>query len=157
MATWKNIIVHCSASGWGSEREIQKWHQAKGWRTTGYHFVINNGHILTDLYIPLLDGHVELGREVDGDTIAEEDEAGAHAYGMNTTSIGICLIGQNVFTFNQLESLRLLLEFLCLKFNIPSKDVLGHYETPSAGEKTCPNINMNDVRQDIGLIEKYTI
>lgn len=70
------IIVHCSATPDGERCDIStitEWHKAKGWKTVGYHFVIQP------------DGEVQYGRPI--------DEVGAHVRGHNAESIGICLIG----------------------------------------------------------------
>lgn len=70
------IVVHCSATAQGrdfSAKDIGKWHRRKGWRKIGYHYVIR------------LDGTVESGRKA--------ARVGAHVYGYNANSIGICYIG----------------------------------------------------------------
>lgn len=141
-----NIIVHCSDSSWGSAAEIRKWHQEKGWRDIGYHFVIGNGLIRPDLYLPAMDGLVSVGRELDGDPLIEDNEVGAHALGYNQKSIGICMIGKDVFTARQVGRLLLLLHDLRKVFSIENEDILGHYETERANGKTCPNIDMDHVR-----------
>ena len=70
------LVVHCSATklsdGWDAAR-IDKSHKQRGWDSIGYHWVI------------LPDGKIEHGRQL--------DTVGAHAYGVNMKSWGVCLIG----------------------------------------------------------------
>lgn len=67
------MIFHHSLSPDVSAAEIRRWHIARGWKDIGYHAVIHP------------DGRIEDGRDI--------DEIGAHAYGRNRDSIGVCLIG----------------------------------------------------------------
>jgi len=125
------IFVHCSATPSGrpvTVEEITSWHQARGFKTIGYHFVIHQ------------DGKVEHGRAV--------DVVGAHARGYNISSIGICLIGgvsaNNVqlatadYTPAQMEALKKLVKELTMKY--PRAEVLGHRDVENG--KTCPNFNV---------------
>ncbi len=146
---WKNIIIHCSDSLWGSEEEIKKWHLERGWVNTGYHFVINNGWIKPDLYLFSMDGSVEVGRQIDGDLFVSDNEIGAHALGYNKDSIGICLIGKDVFTSSQLNSLIYLVEDLCIKFSIKISNVKGHRDIDN--KKTCPNFDVKIALEEINI------
>lgn len=139
------IIIHCSASNWGNQNEIDKWHKQRGWSECGYHLVINNGKIKPNLYIEALNGSIEVGRDI--------NKTGAHTIGYNKNSIGICLIGNNDFTKEQIFNLVDLIVDLMKKYNIPLENVLGHYETPKANGKTCPNIDMHILRE---MILHYT-
>jgi len=70
------IAVHCSATKEGKEfdvADITRWHINKGWSDCGYHYIIK------------LDGTIELGRPI--------EKIGAHVFGFNRNSIGICYIG----------------------------------------------------------------
>ena len=97
----KEIIIHCSASSITGQTAalMKEWHEERGMRTIGYHVFIRNN------------GLIEQGREW--------DEVGAHCYGHNQNSIGICLAGKEIrdFTPAQFDSLRLLLKLL--KKSIP--------------------------------------
>ena len=71
-----SIIVHCSATPEGADysaSDIRAWHRSRGWRDIGYHYVIK------------LDGTIERGRPI--------SQPGAHCYGHNAHSIGVCYIG----------------------------------------------------------------
>ena len=148
-----NIIVHCSDSTWGSAAEIRRWHLERGWRDIGYHFTIMNGHVRPDLYIDSLNGSVEAGRFLDGDNFVSLREIGAHTLGYNGESIGICLIGKTTFSVRQIGSLIQTLNILKARFSVDPNAILGHCETESAGGKTCPNIDMKNIRYLINLTE----
>jgi len=118
----KKIIIHCADTPNGREThasDIDRWHKERGWRCIGYHFVI------------ALDGAVENGRPV--------SEEGAHCYGHNADSIGICMIGCDRFTAAQWASLYHLIANLMSQF--PDASVHGHYEFSRA--KSCPNFDVH--------------
>ena len=74
--TINEIIIHCSATTVEQNitaYDVDKWHKAKGWSGIGYHFFIR------------LDGTIEMGRPIYME--------GAHCYGHNKHSIGICYAG----------------------------------------------------------------
>lgn len=120
-------IIHCSASGFGDAFLINQWHLERGFSSCGYHFVILNGHLGDDQYIPMLDGHVCPWRPI--------SKIGAHCKGHNRNSIGICLIGDMKFTPRQYESLRFLCFFLENKFPFIRFNPHNKYNS----NKTCPN------------------
>lgn len=66
------LILHHAAGDGGAEA-IHKAHLARGWYGIGYHYYICK------------DGSIWRGRP--------EDSVGAHTYGMNAVSIGICFEG----------------------------------------------------------------
>lgn len=132
-----HITIHCSASDWGCADVIRQWHEARGWDTIGYHFVILNGFPHSSKhYIPLLNGVIEPGRDL--------KFYGAHVRGHNRGNIGICLIGNEIFTYKQLNAMRDLVNYLMYKYGIPLNNVRGHCEYTS--RKTCPNMPMPIVR-----------
>ena len=73
----KRLIVHCSATHANQNVDaatIRRWHvEGNGWSDIGYHFVTGRN------------GLFEFGRPL--------EKAGAHTYGHNRDSIGLCLIG----------------------------------------------------------------
>lgn len=121
----KYLIVHCSATMADRDfkaKDIDAWHREKGWAGIGYHYVID------------LDGTIEKGRP--------ETKAGAHCYGKNSCSIGICYIGglakdgktpKDTRTEAQKQSLINLLTELKAKY--PKATIHGHCEFAS---KACP-------------------
>lgn len=140
-----HIIIHCSDSEWGCTREIDKWHKERGFSGVGYHLILLNGHIEPERYIDVMNGSIECGRDLDSD--------GAHCIGYNERSIGICLILKAKPTIEQLDSLKRLVLELCIKYNIPPENVLGHCETESgkAEHKTCPNFPVEPLRGYLGI------
>ncbi len=157
------IIVHCAATPNGNAmfsgkagaanfqtpiQKIDQWHKARGFKrslafrkrqnesleSVGYHYVI------------YLDGTVVTGRHL--------EEIGAHVYGNNKNSIGICMLGTDKFTQAQFDSLAKLVGSLLDKYT-NKIEVLGHRDTspdknndglvqPWEWTKTCPGF---DVKQ----------
>lgn len=71
-----DIIVHCTDTPSGMDvtaAQVTQWHREKGWRTIGYHYLVR------------LDGTIEKGRP--------SSQPGAHCYGHNAHSIGVCYVG----------------------------------------------------------------
>ena len=118
------IVVHCTATPEGRDvtvADIDKMHRAKGWKSIGYHYVIYR------------DGSVHQGRPV--------SEVGAHVYGHNANSIGICYVGghsmdgrqKDTRTPLQRQALRQLVAQLQTQF--PGIKLYGHYHFAA---KACP-------------------
>jgi len=146
----KEIIIHCSDSTFGDEKQIRSWHtmpkpQGRGWKDIGYHWVILNGQIVPKAdYIPGMDGLIQAGRP--------EAEIGAHCEGHNADSIGICLVGVDKFTPHQMEALYTFLRTAIMaKYKLPVSAIIGHCETDTgkAQGKTCPNMDMHIVRAEL--------
>lgn len=128
------VVVHTSATPSNMDigaADIDKWHKARNWSGIGYHHVIRRS------------GALERGRGL--------NEVGAHAYGYNRTSIGICLIGgldengntmEGVETYEpeQLITLRGYLDTLGDLF--PGAELAGHRDL-------SPDINGD------GVIERW--
>lgn len=116
------IVIHCSDSTWGNAAIISKWHvlpppNGRGWSNIGYHYIILNGKLSPKADNPYFDGYVETGRPLDNNNLLESFEYGAHVKGLNTKSIGVCLIGESgKFTDNQLKELEQLLLLLRQQF-----------------------------------------
>jgi len=124
----KIIIVHCSASPNNKDigtAEIRKMHLDRGWNDIGYHYVIRRS------------GELEIARPI--------HIMGAHVKGMNKDSIGICMIGLDKFEPEQFDTLLELYTTLNKLFHILPDKVYGHYEFTD--RKTCPNIEMNMLRE----------
>lgn len=118
----KLLVVHCSDTP--DEEpiraiDIQKMHLGFGWDGIGYHYVIGR------------DGQCEAGRP--------EFWQGAHVWGVNDHSLGICLIGRTHFTAEQMHQLELLLRDLTIRY--PQARVLGHRDATNTTRKTCPNFD----------------
>lgn len=119
----KYLVIHCSDSPNDRDsvnaEEIHKWHLQRGFDGIGYHFVI------------LRNGLLEAGRPVYW--------KGAHAKAVNNCSLGICLVGKDQFTQEQMQELKRTV--LLLKQIYPEAEVKGHYHFDH--EKTCPNFNVD--------------
>lgn len=135
------IVIHCSDSEHGNVIRVNDWHNARGWHGVGYHFVITNGKDCNDEYLESKDGQIESGRPL--------KIIGSHARGMNTYSIGICLIGTNKYTDKQRDSLKRLVKELQEKFEISDEDVIGHREIEGVS-KSCPtDFDMDEFRSSL--------
>jgi N-acetyl-anhydromuramyl-L-alanine amidase AmpD len=144
------IVIHCSATKASADigaSLIDEWHRARGWAGgIGYHYVIRRS------------GEVESGRA--------EEKIGAHAYGYNKHSIGVCLVGglddngntlegfDNAFT--RMQKISLLGLMLNLRTKYPGADVQGHRDlSPDIDgdgvinkwewTKECPCFNVEDI------------
>ena len=128
------LVIHCAVTKNGSLHhdvsDIEKWHKERGFarkypsqtrfQHIGYHDVIE------------CDGKVTSTRGW--------NESGAHCYGFNNRSIGVCLMGTDLFTFSQWDALRNYVTNI--KFLCPNIQIKGHYDFSSY--KTCPNFNVED-------------
>lgn len=123
--TRRIIIHHTAVKGDLSAKDIHLSHLKIGYAGIGYHFVIRKN------------GSIERGRPV--------WSIGAHAYGCNSNSIGVCLSGnfeiETPTTF-QIESAALLIANLCNDFNIliNRQNIKGHCEVDSTA---CPGKNID--------------
>ena len=118
----KLLIVHCSDTPNDSKlnaSDIHKMHLGFGWDGIGYHKII------------LRNGHIENGRP--------EYWVGAHTYGKNEISLGVCLIGRDKFSKEQYFSLKLLLKEWKNKYK--NAMVQGHRDSIKTN-KTCPNFDV---------------
>lgn len=137
------IVVHCTATPEGRDEtvaSITKMHQARGWRTIGYHWVVYR------------DGTIHAGRP--------ESEVGAHVAGYNLRSIGIVYVGgvakdaktpKDTRTQAQKVALR---EFLSAKMRqYPKARLVGHRDLspdlnkdgviePREWIKACPSFDV---------------
>ena len=136
--TIKYLVIHCSATPEGrahTTKDIDLWHKQRGFTEIGYNYVI------------LLDGTIELGRDV--------DKIPAHVEGHNKDSIGICYIGgvdkntlqpKDTRTLAQKEALTKLLKEL--KKLYPDAVIQGHRDFTGV-KKACPCFNAKDEYKDI--------
>lgn len=145
MTAINHLVVHCSATRATADvdaAEIRLWHKRQGWTDIGYHYVIKR------------DGTLEKGRP--------DDQPGAHVYGYNSKSLGICMVGgvdasgkrgENNFTPAQFATLKTLLTTLSARY--PNAKVLGHRDlspdrngdgkiTRDEWLKECPSFNAID-------------
>ena len=136
MRSIDKIVIHCTASPDHMDigvKTIRNWHvNGNNWSDIGYHYVVRRN------------GEIEKGRP--------DNIAGAHARGVNGSSIGIVWVGTNSIDPRQEKSLISLTQFLMGKYNVKVDNVLGHNEAVKTS-KTCPNLNMNRVRAELIFVQ----
>ena len=148
----KYIVVHCSATKTNfdiGKHDIDIWHKRRGWSGIGYHYVIRR------------DGTIEPGRPL--------DQIGAHAYGYNKVSWGVCLVGgldkdgkaEDNFTAEQYHALEDILNELYEK--APQAQIVGHRDlSPDIDgdgviekwewKKECPCFDVAEFIKDRGIV-----
>jgi len=148
-----HIVVHCSDSPFGNVALIDSWHRERGMNGIGYNAVVGNAyptaaHLRTGPD-PEHDGKLLPGRDLDGDGNTDE-EVGAHAYGFNASGLGICLIGKGgKYSTRQLSTLIDWIVGKALAYGVPVENVLGHRETEHGKHKTCPDLDMDELRRQV--------
>lgn len=113
------VILHHAESSVCSAEDIHRWHKQKGWSGAGYHFLVRK------------DGSIYRMRP--------EDKVGAHAYGSNYNSIGICAEGKYMeeeMPVAQKNSIIELVRYLEDKYGIDT--IQGHREVCAT---SCPGDN----------------
>lgn len=139
----KWIVVHHSATASGNVEAFRREHIKRGYEDVAYNYIICNGRGGPD-------GEVQPGRPL--------EKVGAHAYGANRVSVGICLVGnfmETQPTARQWESLISLCRSLMARFGIPPSQVIGHKEVPAYFNQdyatACPGVNfpLNHLRREL--------
>ena len=116
------LVIHCSDTPDHKNltgMDIHQMHLGFGWDGVGYHKIVQR------------DGTIENGRP--------EYWIGAHAKGINSISLGVCLIGRRHFSKEQFKSLKLILLNWRRKF--PKTKIIGHRDAIKT-DKTCPNFDV---------------
>lgn len=126
------IVIHHSHDDNHTLESIKKLHVSKnGWEDIGYHWLIDkNGNLLQ-------------GRS--------EKFQGAHVFGNNQNSIGICLIGnldEHSPSGKQIETLINFLQHKTKQYNISKQNILGHNDFPNV-TKSCPGkfLNLEEIKR----------
>ena len=97
----ERIILHHADAKSCSAEDIHRWHLNNGWSGAGYHFLVRK------------DGKIY--------RLRPEDKVGAHAYGSNYNSIGICFEGnfmEEDMPAEQIKAGQELVAYLKNKYNI---------------------------------------
>jgi len=139
------FVVHCSDSKFGTEKLIHKWHSARGFANTGYNHIIMNQYPngIKEKAQPWFDGQIIPGRAL--------KYVGAHCRGKNSVSVGVCLIGTNIFTKAQFDSLRKLYKYVCAYYG-KKLIIKGHRDFDK--NKSCPNFNAQEIINAMAESEK---
>lgn len=97
----ERIILHHADASSCTPEQIHQWHLSRGWAGAGYHFLVRK------------DGTIY--------RLRPEDKVGAHAYGSNYNSIGICAEGEymtETMPDEQKNAIVELIKYLQNKYNI---------------------------------------
>ena len=125
------IVVHCSATRVDRDitaRDIDSFHRVCGFSSWGYHYYVRK------------DGSIEKMRD--------ESEPGAHAYGHNRDSIGLCyeggldVNGRPADTRTAAQKCTLVALLRSLRADYPGARVVGHRDL-------SPDVNGN------GRVDKW--
>lgn len=129
------LVIHCAdtpnGKPWTAD-DIDFWHQVRGFGRSAQAceaFQPNLPHIGYHKVIEI-DGRVVRGRSF--------DEVGAHAEGLNQTSLGYCLIGRDQFSRIQWHVLRSEVEELLRA--MPGLKVIGHRDHDP--DRICPGFDV---------------
>lgn len=117
----EKIVLHHAAASSCSVSDIHRWHLGRGWSGIGYHFFVRK------------DGSIYRGRP--------EDTVGAHAYGANSNSIGICFEGNfetETMPEAQKEAGRQLVADLLNRYSLTESCVIKHKDVNATA---CPGKN----------------
>lgn len=134
MAAFDRLVIHHSASPRSQTFEaIRTYHLSRGWRDIGYHWVIEGT------------GRLRVGRPI--------PELGAHARGLNATSLGVCVVGNNLdvaetWSVEQIHTLRRLVD--AVRLLVPTIHVMGHGRAPQQ-HTDCPGIAEPVLQAMLGL------
>jgi N-acetylmuramoyl-L-alanine amidase-like protein len=126
---WQWIVIHHSATSYGSAAIIDTWHRQRGFDCLGYHWVIDNGNGNPD-------GMIEVGPRWPIQKWGAHTRTADNRF--NDFGIGICLVGNfdvDHPTPAQIKSLVRLVTYLMRTYHIPLNHVIGHSD---AKPTDCP-------------------
>lgn len=147
---WKYLVLHHTASEQGDVESIHESHlknkdkNGKPWLGIGYHFVIGNGHGMTD-------------GEIEPTFRWKQQMQGAHAgvADYNQHGVGIVLVGNfenEPPTAAQLTSVKRLVRVLSREYEIPGNQIFGHGDVKPT---ECPGTHfpLSEVRDSIAGLD----
>lgn len=130
---WNCIVVHHTATSFGSASIIDKWHrEGNHWEGVGYDFVIGNGTSTPD---GLVEPTFRWTQQRTGAHCKTPDNS------VNERGIGICLIGnfdKTNPTPKQMQALAKLVKYLQKRYGIPKSRIYGHKDVRGANPTRCP-------------------
>lgn len=127
----ERLVIHHSASSRSTTfAAIKHWHtdpppKGNGWSDIGYNYVI------------LGNGKLRVGRPL--------PTTGAHAKGKNSTSIGVCVVGDNTKSGQewhpvQIATLEQVMDACLLLW--PGIELCGHRDVMAPGYTECPGLDV---------------
>lgn len=133
----KYIVLHHSATDKeASLEDLANAHVKRGFDEIGYHYIVDQK------------GEIFAGRS--------EDREGAHAYGINSESIGVCCIGnfeENTVPEKQMNGLVQIVSDLVNRYSVDLHFIIGHGEIASwnsqATKTLCPGRHLRDAIPEI--------
>lgn len=152
MRTIRALLIHHSASTFGTVNVIRAWHLRRGFADIAYNKLVLNGRRGTrSAYDPEIDGLIQQGRP-DAQRGAHSDgKLGPYGGRWNSVSLGICLVGNFETgrpTRKQWASLVDACVRLCRRHGLTARAIWGHGETDRTA---CPgrNLDLNLLRQRV--------
>jgi hypothetical protein len=154
--SWGFIVIHHTATPYGSFREIDRWHRNNGWDGCGYHFVIGNGTRTPDGFIEPtprwknqeIGAHTRLSPQL-------ARKAGVEPNYYNDHGIGIVLVGnfdESRPSAAQMAAAAQLVKFLMKLGRIPEDRVIRHRDVDATD---CPGdrFSMDDLKQRVRALQ----
>ena len=127
------IVMHCTATSQDSKVSsiVRYWKERLGWRSPGYHFIIEANGAVTQLH--------PISKPTNG------------VKGYNSNSIHVSYIGGRDVDDRTTEQ-KVAQEAIVkvLKSSFPDAYVLGHKDFPKVA-KSCPRFNVREWCKSIGL------
>ena len=149
----RRICIHHSATATGSRQAFENWWRTQhGWRNGGYSEIIHQNGDIEICYVPTIVTNGVVGHNLDTYHIC---------------AVGNWRVGGAQPSKLQMRSLMERIRFNMNRFNIPASRVLGHNEFSGHHANTCPGLNMNTLRSNLGSaispptsstsIERFTV
>lgn len=120
-AEWKSIVIHHTATPYGTAESLDETHRRQGLSGLGHQFIIGNGNGLGD-------GEIHAGYRW-LDQLPGAHAAGENGEWYNRNAIGIVLVGngdRREFTPRQMSRLMDLVSTLSRRYGIPPESVVLH-------------------------------
>jgi N-acetyl-anhydromuramyl-L-alanine amidase AmpD len=145
---WTAIVLHHTATGQGSVESIHESHLARQWLGIGYHFVIGNGHGMSD-------------GEIEPTFRWRQQLHGAHAGHdeYNQHGIGIVLVGnfdEQPPTDAQLAAVKRLVADLQKQYDIDPERIIGHGDVKATA---CPGrlFPLDEIRSELHAAASHAV
>lgn len=147
MGRIKRIIYHWSDSGpLTTVRDIRYWHMhGNGWRDIGYNWVILHPDSPDVIQGTTEWGQlVKKGRPINNDPFLDDLEVGAHTKGLNSTSVGVCVVASPGMKLHPLQREAIIntAKFWPKTHQIPPTEIYGHKDF---NPTQCPGVEISNL------------